>query len=84
MLSTGSRRKLALVALLASGVTVTCLDQPFAALDAVSAGVLRDYLADAAEHTTRTWVVADYEADPRLRWRRLVVLPFGGAHRSAK
>jgi energy-coupling factor transporter ATP-binding protein EcfA2 len=84
MLSTGSRRKVALVALLASGATVTCLDQPFAALDAVSAGVLRDYLADAAEHTTRTWVVADYEADPRLRWRRLVVLPFGGAHRSAK
>jgi ABC-type multidrug transport system ATPase subunit len=84
MLSTGSRRKLALVALLASGVTVTCLDQPFAALDAVSAGVLRDYLAEAAEHTTRTWVVAAYEADPRMRWRRLIVLPLGGVHRSAK
>lgn len=36
MLSAGSRRKVALVGLLASGATVTCLDQPFA-----------DYEADA-------------------------------------
>jgi hypothetical protein len=28
-----------------------------------------------AEHATRTWVVADYEADPRLPWRRHIVLP---------
>jgi ABC-type multidrug transport system ATPase subunit len=75
MLSTGSRRKVALVGLLASGATVTCLDQPFAALDAASAAVLRDFLADAADHAVRTWVVADYEADPRLPWRRRIVLP---------
>jgi ABC-type transport system involved in cytochrome c biogenesis ATPase subunit len=75
MLSTGSRRKVALVALLASGATVTCLDQPFAALDAASAGVLRDFLAQAAEHAFRTWVVADYTADPRLRWQRHIRLP---------
>ncbi|MFM7024725.1 MAG: hypothetical protein ACKOWC_01505, partial [Limnohabitans sp.] len=37
MLSTGSRRKVALVALLASGSTVTCIDQPYAALDTASA-----------------------------------------------
>jgi ATPase subunit of ABC transporter with duplicated ATPase domains len=74
MLSTGSRRKVALVGLLASGATVTCLDQPFAALDASSARVILDFLADAAEHTSRTWVVADYEADPRLPWRRHVAL----------
>lgn len=79
MLSTGSRRKVALVALLASGTTVTCLDQPFAALDAASAAVLRDFLSDAAEHATRTWVVADYTADPRLRWQRHVVLHRSGA-----
>ncbi len=70
MLSTGSRRKVALVGLLASGATVTCLDQPFAALDASSARVIREFLADMADHATRTWVVADYEADPRLPWRR--------------
>jgi ATPase subunit of ABC transporter with duplicated ATPase domains len=74
MLSTGSRRKVALVALLASGATVTCLDQPFAALDAASAGVVRDFLADMADHATRTWVVADYEADARLPWRRHIAL----------
>jgi len=75
MLSTGSRRKVALVGLLASGATVTCLDQPFAALDAASIGVVRDFLAEAADHASRTWVVADYEADPRLSWRRCIVLP---------
>lgn len=74
MLSTGSRRKVALVGLLASGRTVTCLDQPFAALDAASTRVVREFLADVADHPTRTWVVADYEADPQLPWRRHVVL----------
>jgi len=75
MLSTGSRRKVALVGLLASGATVTCLDQPFAALDAASISVVREFLAEAADHASRTWVVADYEADPRLSWRRCIVLP---------
>ncbi|MDB5750374.1 MAG: cysA 2 [Ramlibacter sp.] len=74
MLSTGSRRKVALVGLLAAGAAVTCLDQPFAALDAASARVLREFLADMADHATRTWVVADYQADPRLAWRRHVAL----------
>ncbi|WP_298932360.1 hypothetical protein [uncultured Ramlibacter sp.] len=74
MLSTGSRRKVALVGLLASGARLTCLDQPFAALDAASARVIRDFLADVADHPARTWVVADYEADPRLPWRRQIAL----------
>jgi ABC-type transport system involved in cytochrome c biogenesis ATPase subunit len=74
MLSTGTRRKVALVGLLASGATVTCLDQPFAALDKSSCDVIREYLADVASHTSRTWVVADYEADAHLPWRRHVDL----------
>jgi len=74
MLSTGSRRKVALVGLLSSGATVTCLDQPFAALDEPSARVIREFLADVADHETRTWVVADYEADARLPWRRQISL----------
>jgi ABC-type lipoprotein export system ATPase subunit len=74
MLSTGSRRKVALVGLLASGAAVTCLDQPFAALDASSVRVVREFLADVADHASRTWVVADYEADPHLPWRRVVAL----------
>jgi ABC-type transport system involved in cytochrome c biogenesis ATPase subunit len=74
MLSTGSRRKVALVGLLASSAMVTCLDQPFAALDGPSARVVRDFLADMAGHATRTCVVADYEADARLPWGRHIRL----------
>ena len=74
MLSTGSRRKVALVGLLACGATVTCLDQPYAALDRASIEVIRDFLREVAEHPTRTWVIADYEADPQLRWRRVLSL----------
>lgn len=74
MLSTGSRRKVALVGLLASGATVTCLDQPFAALDASSVRIVHEFLADMADHPSRTWVVADYTADASLPWRRRVIL----------
>lgn len=74
MLSAGSRRKVALAGLLACGATVTCLDQPYAALDAVSIGVLRSFLQEAADHPSRTWVVADYEADPQLPWRQVISL----------
>ena len=74
MLSRGSRRKVALVGLLASGARVTGLDQPYAALDLASINVLRGFLAEAAEHASRTWLVADYEADPRLPWARQVSL----------
>jgi ATPase subunit of ABC transporter with duplicated ATPase domains len=74
MLSAGSRRKVALVGLLSCGATVTCLDQPYAALDMASIKVLRSFLGDMAEHTSRTWVVADYEADAKLPWKRVVSL----------
>ncbi len=74
MLSTGSRRKVALVGLLASGATVTCVDQPYAALDSPSIKVLRDFLSDMANHPARSWVVADYVADPHLPWRRVISL----------
>ena len=68
MLSTGSRRKVALVALLASGATVTCLDQPYDALDLASVRVIREFLQDMADHSSRAWVVADYVADAALAW----------------
>lgn len=60
MLSAGSRRKVGLVAAAASGAPLTLLDMPFAALDAASARVLADVLAEAAEDTARAWVVADH------------------------
>jgi len=62
MLSTGSRRKVMVIAALASGATVTLLDQPFAALDLKSIRTLKDFLNEAAEHPSRAWIVADYEA----------------------
>ena len=74
MLSTGSRRKVGLVALLACGATLTCLDQPYVSLDQVSIQVVRDFLNDMADHPTRAWLVADYEADPDLDWRSIIAL----------
>ncbi len=62
MLSTGSKRKVWLLAALASGAALTLLDEPFAAVDKTSIRCVLDYLQEAATHTTRAWVLADYEA----------------------
>ncbi len=62
MLSTGSRRKVMVIAALASGATVTLLDQPFAALDFGSVRLLKEFLHEASEHPSRAWIVADYIA----------------------
>lgn len=70
-LSTGSRRKLGLVAAFAAGATLALLDTPFAGLDGPSRAVLGELLADAAGHTTRGWVVADHALPPLLAGVRL-------------
>ncbi len=64
MLSTGSKRKVWLAAALASGATLTLLDEPFAALDQRSIRCLLELLCEAASHPGRAWVVADYQAPP--------------------
>lgn len=64
MLSTGSRRKVWLAAAFASGAALTLLDQPFAALDKASMGVITELLQEAAAHPLRAWVVADYVPPP--------------------
>lgn len=74
MLSAGSRRKAMVVAALASGTTVTLLDQPFAALDLASIRILKEFLSEAAEHPTRTWIVADYEAPSDVPWASVLTL----------
>ena len=74
MLSAGSRRKVGLVALLACGATLTCLDQPYVALDMASVQVVRDFLNDMADHPSRAWLVADYEADPGVEWCSRIAL----------
>ncbi len=67
MLSTGSQRKVWLSLSFSAQAPVTLLDQPFAALDGPSIRCVRELLQEAAEHTTRAWVVADHEAPPGLR-----------------
>ncbi len=67
MLSTGSKRKVWLAAAFASGAAVTLLDQPFAALDKASIGLVLELLEDAADHPARAWVIADYEAPGDVR-----------------
>jgi ABC-type multidrug transport system ATPase subunit len=66
MLSTGSRRKVGLVAALASGATVTLLDQPFVSLDHASIRSLQEYLAQVGQNTERAWLIADYEKPAHL------------------
>lgn len=61
MLSTGSRRKVGLVAAAASRATLTLVDMPYAALDVPSGRRLTRLLADAAGQTTPAWVIADHE-----------------------
>jgi len=62
MLSTGSKRKVWLCAAFAAGAPLTLIDQPFAALDAPSIRLLRELLAEASEHPSRAWLLADHEA----------------------
>lgn len=74
MLSTGSRRKVGLLAAAASGAGLTLLDTPFAALDSASCRVLAELLAEAAAGERRAWVLADYELPPLLAGIRLAGL----------
>lgn len=66
MLSTGSRRKLGLVAAAASSAALTLLDTPYAGLDAPSSRVLTQLLAEAATSECRAWVLADGECPAGL------------------
>jgi ABC-type transport system involved in cytochrome c biogenesis ATPase subunit len=66
MLSTGSRRKVGLVAAAAGKAQLTLLDTPYAALDARARNLLTRRLEEAAHDRQRAWVVADYELPPGL------------------
>jgi len=75
MLSTGSRRKVALVAAAASSAPLTLLDHPLAALDAPSARIVCQGLAHEAQARKRIWLVADHEAPPDVPLRAIWTLP---------
>ena len=66
MLSTGTRRKVGLVAALASGAVVTLLDQPFVSLDQASIRVLQELLVDTYRDSERACLIADYEKPPHM------------------
>ena len=74
MMSTGTRRKVLLAAVLAARAPVTLLDQPFKALDRPSIDYLLDVLTEASRHPGRACVVADYEAPPGIVLARAIEL----------
>jgi ABC-type multidrug transport system ATPase subunit len=62
MLSTGTKRKVWIAAAAASGAQLTLLDGPFASLDQASINFVLQLLTEAAQQSTRIWLVADYVA----------------------
>lgn len=77
MLSTGSRRKVGLVAALAGGAALTLLDMPCAALDVASCRFMAQQLARFEHDPSRACVVADYAwptAFAALRCARVIDL----------
>lgn len=74
MLSTGSKRKVWLAAAFASGAALTLLDMPFAALDKASIGFVLALLEEAAAHSARAFVVADYAAPAGVRLAGVIEL----------
>lgn len=77
MLSTGSRRKVGLVAAAASQAALTLVDMPYAALDAPSSRLLTRLLAGAAAQAARAWVIADHERPEALAGSRLSAVDLG-------
>lgn len=77
MLSTGTRRKVLMAAVLAAQAPVTLLDQPFMALDRASIAYLLALLDEAARHRSRAWLVADYEAPEGVELAGVIALDAG-------
>lgn len=75
MLSTGSKRKVWLASAFAAGALVTLLDDPFAALDKPSITFVHRFLADVANDTARSWVVAHYEGLEGVPLAKVIELP---------
>ena len=79
-LSGGMRQRVAFLRTLLSGKPVLCLDEPFAALDALTRREMQDWLAQALEREPRTvlLVTHDVEEAARLAHRVLVMSPRPG------
>ncbi|MEO6292851.1 MAG: ATP-binding cassette domain-containing protein, partial [Burkholderiaceae bacterium] len=83
MMSAGSKRKVWLAAAFASGAAVTLIDEPFAALDMASIRFISELLADAAQHSSRAWVIADYEVPAGLLLAEVIDLDTNASNSSS-
>ena len=79
-LSGGMRQRVAFLRTLLSGKPVLCLDEPFAALDALTRREMQDWLAQALRQERRTvlLVTHDVEEAARLGDRVVVLAPRPG------
>ncbi len=79
-LSGGMRQRVAFARTLLSGRTVLCLDEPFAALDALTRQEMQDWLAGALTHAPRTVVLVTHDVEEAivLADRVLVLSPRPG------
>ena len=74
MMSAGMRRKVGLVAAVASQAEVVMLETPFAALDSAACAVASEVLDEAAAQHTCAWLLADYTLPSSLSEAQLVGL----------
>ena len=74
MMSAGMRRKVGLVAAVASQAEVVMLETPFAALDSAACAVVSEVLSEAAAQHTCAWLLADYTLPSSLSEARLAGL----------
>lgn len=74
MMSAGMRRKVGLVAAVASQAEVVMLETPFAALDSAACEVVSDVLDEAAAQQTCAWLLADYTLPSSLSEAQLAGL----------
>jgi ABC-type multidrug transport system ATPase subunit len=61
-LSSGTQKKVAVVAALAVNTQVVLLDEPLATLDQTALQVLRGFLAEVAVKKNQTWIITSHEA----------------------
>jgi ABC-type nitrate/sulfonate/bicarbonate transport system ATPase subunit len=76
-LSTGSRRKVWLVAALACGAPLVLLDAPFSALDTPARVLLARELGRVADARRQAFVIADVECPPALAHRLAALIDLG-------
>jgi NitT/TauT family transport system ATP-binding protein len=65
-LSGGMRQRVAFLRTLLSGKPVLCLDEPFAALDAITRAEMHDWLGDALAREPRTVLLVTHDVEEAL------------------